>query len=210
MNRGKVFTLNKSGFINYIYKNKGLFLLTIFYILGLVLGVLLIRKNNVTYNFSELLFNEYILNRTNTTFISVFLSSFFTMFILVFIVFLSGTSFVGVVLSPITVVAFGYLNGAFLSYIYIQNSIKGIAFNAVIIIPTAILFIIGLLLSARESLNFSSELVKLTFYKGYASSKVFELFKNYCVKYALLLFLSISSALFDGVFSVSFIKYFDF
>lgn len=210
MNRGKVLTLSKSGFINYIYKNKGLFLLSLFYLLGLIFGVLLIRKNNITYNFSELIFKEYILNRTNTTFISVFLSSFFTMFVFVFFVFLSGTSFVGVVLSPILILAFGYLNGAFLSYVYIQNSIKGIAFNAVIIIPTAILFIIGLLLSAKESLGFSTELIKLTFYKGYASSKIFELFKNYCVKYALLLFLSIAAALFDGIFSVSFIKYFNF
>ena len=188
MNRGKVLALNKSGFLSYFYKNKALFLISVFYVVGLVLGVLLIHKNNVTYNFSQFLFKEYILNRTNTKFLSVFFSSFFTMFLFVFIVFLSGTSFVGVVLSPIVIIAFGYLNGAFLSYIYIQNSIKGIAFNAVIVIPTAILFIIGLLLSARESLGFSSELIKLTFYKGYASSKIFELFKNYCIKYALLLF----------------------
>lgn len=210
MNKGKVLILNKSGFLNYIRINRSLFVLAVFYILGVSFGVFLITKNNTTYNFSELLFNEYLSNRINQTFGIVFLNSLFSMLIVVFFTFLSGTSFVGVVLSPLLMSAFGYLNGAFSGYIYIENSMKGIAFNAVIIIPSTILFILGVLLCAKESLNFSCELVKLTFYKGYSSPKIFELFKGYCLKYLLLLILVLISSLIDGIFSVNFIKYFDF
>lgn len=210
MQRGKVLTLNKSGFFNFIYQNKSLLLLSLFYLIGLILGVFLITKNDTTYEISEMLFNKYILARTDTTFGTVFLNSFLSVLIFVFVVFLSGTSFVGIVLSPLSISLIGYINGAFLSYIYIQNSIKGIAFNAVIILPSAILFLIGIILSAKQSLIFSCELVKLTFYKGYSSVNIFELFKSYCVKYALLLFLPIFSSIIDGIFSILFIKYFDF
>lgn len=210
MQKGKVLTLNKSGFFNYIYKNKALLLLSVFYVLGLLLGVFLISKNNTTYQLAEILFNQYITKRIDTTFSTVFLSSLFTMFVFVFIVFVSGTSFVGIVLSPLSISLIGYINGAFLSYIYIENSIKGIAFNAVIILPTVILFLIGIILSAKQSLSFSCELVKLTFYKGYSSVNIFELFKSYCAKYALLLLLPIIASLVDGIFSIAFIKYFDF
>lgn len=210
MQKGKVLMLNKSGFFNYIYKNKALLLLSIFYILGLLFGVFLITKNNTTYELAKILFNQYISTRTNSTFTTIFLSSISSMFIFVFIVFVSGTSFVGIVLSPLSISLLGYINGAFLSYIYIQNSIKGIAFNAVIILPTVILFLIGIILSAKESLTFSCELVKLTFYKGYSSVNIFEIFKNHCAKFALLLLLPIFASVIDGIFSIAFIKYFDF
>lgn len=210
MKRGKVLALNKSGFFNYLYKNKILFLLVLFYAVGLILGVFLISKNNITYSLSEILFNQYIQRRTDTTFGSVFINSFLSMLISVFVLFLSGTSFVGIILSPVCISLIGYINGAFLSYIYTQNSIKGIAFNAVIILPTAILFLLAIILSAKQSLSFSLELVKLTFYKEYSSANIFELFKGYCVKYFLLLILPLLSSVVDGVFSVSFIKFFDF
>ena len=67
MSRGKVLTLSKSGFINYIYKNKGLFLLSLFYLLGLVLGVLLIHKNNVTYNLQNFNLEKPVFSRVSET-----------------------------------------------------------------------------------------------------------------------------------------------
>lgn len=210
MRRSTVLSLKKFNILSYLAKNRSLLVLTLFFIIGIIIGVVFLEKSDNTYNISHLLFNSYISSRLKNTFIYVFLKSFLSFLIACFIIFLTGTSFIGVVLSPAVVFVYGYLSGAFLGYIYLEYSIKGIAFNAVVIIPTVILFLIGFILSARESLNFSCELVKLTFNKSYATGNIFDYFKSYCGRYLFLLLLPLISAIVDGVFSVSVLKFFDF
>lgn len=210
MRKGRVLSLNKSQFTNYLYKNRIILLLALFFIFGIFLGVALLEKSNVTYSVSELFFEKYLINHFGASFIKIFFNYFLSAVVLIFVIFISGTSFIGVVLSPFIMLLIGYFFGGFLGFVYHLHSIKGIAFNAVMIIPPAIFLIIGFLLSAKQSLNFSNELLKLTFRSSYSSGSVFELFKDYCIKYLLFLIFPIVSAVVDGLFSRTVLKFFDF
>ncbi|MBE6732603.1 MAG: hypothetical protein E7561_01230 [Ruminococcaceae bacterium] len=210
MKRSRVLSLNKSGFTNYLYKNRILLLLALFFALGIIFGVTLLQKSDVTSSISKVLFERYLSNRANPLFIHIFFKYLLSSVVLLFLIYISGTSFIGVVLSPFMMLGIGYFLGGFLGYVYHLHSIKGIAFNAIMIIPASIFLIIAFLLSAKDALNFSYELLKLTFNSGYCSGNIFELFKGYCRRYLLFLILPIVSAIIDALFSITVLKFFDF
>ena len=210
MKRSRVLCLNKSGFTNYLYKNRVILLLALFFILGIIFGVISLRKSETTYNLSKILFERYLSCRESPSFINVFIKYLLSAIVVLFIIYISGTSFIGIILSPFIMLCIGYTFGAFLGYIYQLYSIKGIAFNAIMIIPASIFLLIAFLLTAKDALNFSYELLKLTFNSGYSASNIFECFKSYCKKYLLFLILPIISAVIDALFSITVLKFFDF
>jgi len=210
MKRSTILVLNRFSFINYLRKNRIILILSTFFLLGILLGVLLFNKSEISQELSKSFYDEFLTLRINKKFFYILFNSFLSSFLLIFSLFIIGTSMVGLVLSPFFVCVSGYLYGAFLSFLYSTHSLKGIAFNAIIIIPSAIFILLCLLLSARESLNFSCELIKLTFKRNYASGNIFDFFKNYCGRYIVLLVLLLISSVIDAAFSVLFLDYFKF
>lgn len=210
MKRSKIIVLNKAGFINFFKRNQILILILSIFIIGLILGVILIDKSKTTLSLSEYLFSNYIKTHCNQKFILIFLKSFISFFSYIFLIYLSGTSLIGVIISPFLVGACGYLSGAFISNLYNNYSLKGIAFNATNIIPSLVFFLLALILCARESLNFSYELSKLTLTRKYAYANIFDYFKNYCGRYLVLSLLLILSSLIDATLSKVFLHYFNF
>ena len=81
---------------------------------------------------------------------------------------------------------------------------KGIAFNAVLIIPSAFVFVIALLLASRESMRFSILIAKISL-PGSASVNLSFDFKNYCGRYLFIVLIALASALTDAVLSCSFL-----
>ncbi len=210
MRKGTVLNLNKLTFLNSARKNKSLIFLSSVFLLGITLGVIFLSKSDTTLMFSKFTFENFLSVRLDKPFWQILLKSLFYSLVYVFLMFVCGTSFVGIVLTPVLTLIKGYLYGGFLAYIYATYLLKGIAFNAVIFLPSALIFTIAFLFCAKLSLNFSYELLGLTFRENYNSPKIYTLFKNYCSKYLLNLIFVLISALVDALSSIVFFKFFDF
>lgn len=210
MRKGTVLNLNRLTFLNSARKNKSLIFLSFIFLLGIILGIIFLSKSDTTLMFSKFTFENFLFVRLDKPFWKILLKSLFYSLVHIFLMFVCGTSFVGIVLTPVLTLIKGYLYGGFLAYIYVTYLLKGIAFNAVIFLPSAIIFTITFLFCAKLSLGFSYELLGLTFKENYNSPKIYTLFKNYCSKYLLNLIFVLISSLIDSLFSIVFLHYFDF
>ena len=151
---------------------------------------------------------SYLSVRLGKSVFSILISSFLFAASVLVGMFLCGSSMLGVVLSPLAVFFGGFFCGSFCSYLYSQFSLKGIAFNAVIIIPSFIILIVCIIFSACDSVKFSLVLAKLTLPSTYPVNLYLD-FKRYCGRYLIFVALCLISGLVDSVLSHSFLKLFD-
>ena len=207
MRRSTVVNLNRVKFAQFLGKNHLIILLTFMFIAGVAVGSITIGKSQNVLKLSEYFLNTYVSQRTGVSFFSVLFSSFFTSLLTVLFVFVSGASMLGVITVPIWVMLRGFLYGAVSSFLYSEYSVKGIAFNAVMVIPAAVVFVISFLLAAKESVKFSVIMAKLTLPRSKPVNLYID-FRNYCGRYAFFCVAILISALIDAVLSCSFIKFF--
>ena len=113
----------------------------------------------------------------------------------------------GVITAPLLLGFKGYFYGAVAALLYNTYALKGVAFNAVIILPSAIFLIIALLLSAEDSVKFSFVLAKLTM-SEYSSHNMPEAFKKYSVRYLAFTILLVVSAAVDALITHNFLRKF--
>lgn len=205
MKKGTVLNLRGCNkVLEFIRLNNLILCLTLFFIVGLSLGIFTLKK----YTFFENWAGDYILNfitaRTGVKFLKIVFSSFLSSMFFMIISFISGTSIIGVILVPLCVAFRGYLYGVVSALLYSEYSLKGIAFHAVILLPSAIIFTIAFILSARESVRFSLVLAKLTLPVTVPANLAYD-FKNYCGRNLLLCLLVLVSAVVDAVISTNFL-----
>lgn len=204
MKKGTVLSLKNLKFTDFMAKNNILVILIFLFILGLAAGTFSGSKISVLSEYSDDYLKRFISERTNATFFSVTLNSFMGSALTLLLTFAAGTSMLGVILVPTIFLLRGVLYGSVSALLYSEYSVKGIAFNAVLIIPAAILFIISLILSSRESIKFSLIIAKMTL-PGSPSPNLSADFKNYCGRYLFICLLVLASALVDAVLSCSFL-----
>lgn len=210
MRKGTVLSLNKFGIFNSVRKSKTIIFLTVIFIIGIILGIILISKSNTTAMLSKFLFERYLYFHIDKSFLHIFLNSLFLFTGVIFIVFVCGTSFIGIILTPAYTLLLGYLYGGFLGYIYSEYILKGIAFNSVIIVPVAIFLLLSVIFSSKISFNFSFELLKLTFNEQYPSVQIYNFFKSSCNKYLIYLILVLIASLLDALLSIFLLHFFKF
>ena len=204
MKKGTVLSLKNLKFTDFMAKNNILVILIFLFILGLAAGTFSGSKISVLSEYSDDYLKRFISERTNATFFSVTLNSFMGSALTLLLTFAAGTSMLGVILVPTIFLLRGVLYGSVSALLYSEYSVKGIAFNAVLIIPAAIVFIISLILSSRESIKFSLIIAKMTL-PGSPSPNLSADFKNYCGRYLFICLLVLASALVDAVLSCSFL-----
>lgn len=204
MKKGTVLSLKNLKFTDFMAKNNILVILILLFILGLAAGTFSGSKISVLSEYSDDYLKRFISERTNATFFSVTLNSFMGSALTLLLTFAAGTSMLGVILVPTIFLLRGVLYGSVSALLYSEYSVKGIAFNAVLIIPAAIVFIISLILSSRESIKFSLIIAKMTL-PGSPSPNLSADFKNYCGRYLFICLLVLASALVDAVLSCSFL-----
>ena len=146
---------------------------------------------------------RFVAERSDASFLSVTLNSFAGSALVLLAVFAAGTSVLGVVLVPIAAAVRCVLYGSVSTLLYSQYSVKGIAFNAVLIIPAEIVFAVSLLLAARESVGFSLGMARLTLPSAPPVNLSAD-FRSYCSKYILICLLTLLSAIIDAVMSCTF------
>ena len=164
MKKGRVLKLWHFGeMFEFFKKNNLLMILTLFFIGGFCFGIYFCSKETGLFDFSKRYIADYISNRTGYSFISVLFRSFFSSMLFIAVCFISGSSMLGIILVPFICSAKGLLLGTIAANLYIGNSLNGIAFYAVLILPSAVISVIAIILASKESIWFSLLLARLTF-----------------------------------------------
>ena len=208
MRKSTVVNLSKIN-IFHLKINRIMLLLTVLFGVGVLLGAVTFFDFKTVSGIGKSFFDFYIKHHINISFGKTFFYSFIYFIFALIIFFISGASLMGIALVPFLMFSSGFLFGCFSSYLYGNYSVKGIAFNAVIVIPSFLIFVITLVFSAREALSFSYLLSKLTMPKSRPCNLYID-FKNYCGRFLILSLVIIFSVLIDSSISHFFIKFFEF
>lgn len=204
MRKGKVLSLKNFKLTEFVTKNNILAVLVVLIVAGVSVGIFTESRIQVLSNYSTTYVERFIALRSGESFFSVALSSFMSSALVLLVLFAAGTSMLGVILVPFIAALIGLFYGGISALLYSEYSVKGIAFNAVLIVPSAFVFLIALLLAGRESMRFSLLMAKITLPGSPSVNLAFD-FKNYCGRYLFIAFILLASALTDAVLSCSFL-----
>ncbi len=200
MKKSRVLNLRNFKFLELVNKNRVLLLISISFLIGIITATILYSKNSVVVEYANNQLNRYLGVRSNSNLIGIAFKSFLASMLYLIAVYIFGTSMLGTILVPITVFLRGFSGGALSALLYNQYSLKGIALNAVLIIPPTIIFVIAFIYGANKAFNFSLTVASLTLPHS-SPSTLFLPFKKYCTDFLILLFAVLVSALFDAVLS---------
>ena len=204
MQKGKVLSLKNFKLADFVARNNILTILVVLIAGGIAVGIFTQSKIQLLSEYSADYLERFIALRSGESFVSVALSSFMGSALVLLLLFAAGTSMLGVVLVPLLTAVRGMFFGGVSALLYSQYAVKGIAFNAVLIIPSAFVFVIALLLAARESMRFSVLIAKISLPGSPSVNLAFD-FKNYCGRYLFIALIALASALTDAVLSCSFL-----
>lgn len=209
MRKGIIVNLKRVRIYDFLKLNHIFLIMCVIFIAGIAIGAVLYPDKKNISNLSETLFNSYITYHSNTSFIKKLFYSFFRCLTVLVCQYLSGTSMLGVAVVPFLIFCQGICFGNISAYLYCTYSLSGIAFNAVILVPATIIFVICSFFAAREAIKFSLTIARLTLPKSKPCNLYFE-FKDYSLKFLLFSAVSLMSALLDTMLSSFFLKFFSF
>ena len=207
MQRGKVLNLSRLRFTEVLFKNKLLIISLAVFLAGIIFGIISVGKYKNLTDFSAGFITDFMNLRNTEKFSKILLSSFFNSVTVLIVFAVFGTSMFGVVTVPFLLSVIGVIFGNITAYLYSEFALKGIAFNAVIFLPSVIVFLIVLLLASKEAVNFSLKISSLTFSKSGLYNLTLE-FKKFLISFLLFISAALVSSIIDAVISCSFIKYF--
>ena len=207
MQRGKVLNLSRLRFTEVLFKNKLLIISIAVFLAGIIFGIISVGKYKNLTDFSAGFITDFMDLRNTEKFSKILLSSFFRSIAVLIVFAVFGTSMFGVVTVPFLLSVIGVIFGNITAYLYSEFALKGIAFNAVIFLPSVIVFLIVLLLASKEAVNFSLKISSLTFSKSGLYNLTLE-FKKFLISFLLFISAALVSSIIDAVISCSFIKYF--
>lgn len=209
MQRGRVLNFSKYRLLEFLKANIHLLICFLFLSLGAIIGLIIFDDFKIVTSFLEQFFKDYITARETGRFLKITLLSFFESLLVFMLLFMSGTSLFGVVTVPLTILGCGAFYGSAVAYLYFEFALKGVAFNAVIFLPSSIVLLLFLVFAARLSFCYSIELARLTMPNS-MHGDLFLQFKDYSIKFLLLSLSSISAALIDGLTATSMLRFFEF
>ncbi len=208
MQKSRVLDLKNIKILNLIFSNRTSIVLGVLFFLGLIISSIIFGDNKTLFEFIKRYFEDFFEIR-KTGFISIFFDSFKDLFLYLLLIYMSGTSALGVAVSPLLIFWCGFKYGSLISYIYSQYSIKGIAFNSVIIIPSAIICVIVFIFAARFSIEFSLDIARLTLPRATPNTLNYS-FKLYATKYLILIIFLMLASVVDAALSSVLIDTFNF
>lgn len=209
MKPGGVVSLKRINSFNFFGKNRLIILMCCAFVVGVIVGTIPFFRETGTTEISHKLFEFYINQRQGLTYFNVFFSALIESFIVAIAFFTLGASVTGVVVSPLMCCCIGIYFGCISSYAYSAFALKGVAFNAIILIPSALGFCICSFFAAKDSFCFSAVILKLLLPKSRPSNLSSE-FRSYCGKYIIIVGFYIVVSLIDAAVSTLFLKFFEF
>lgn len=209
MKRSGIVNLRNFRFLEQLAKNRLLIILCLLFFAGVIAGSVSRGENSNLASFAENGIRQLTSDRSEKSLGVIFLDSFADSMLYMLAVFAAGTSMLGIVIAPLTVAWRGFYYGLLTSYLYGEFALRGIAFNAIVLIPPALFSLIGIVLGAKESVSFSLVIAKLTLPRS-APKSLFSDFRIYCTKFSLFIIAILLSALTDICVSHFFIGFFNF
>lgn len=209
MRKGIIVNLKRFKVLDYVTLNKIFIILCAVFISGIAIGSIFLQKNSWLSQTTKTLFESYISVHNENPFFKKLLVCFSRYLIVLVLYFLSGSSMLGVAVTPFITAWQGILFGAVSSYLYQTYGLSGIAFNAIILIPPAVIFTICCFFAARYAIDFSLTVAKLTLPRSKPTS-LYISFKNYCGKYLIFIAVSLICAVIDIILNLFFLKFFNF
>ena len=208
MRKGVIVNLKRFKLFDYVTLNKIFILLCVLFIAGIATGSAIYPKNATLADFSKNLFGSYTALHSKPWIQSLAISFVKYLIVLLFY-FLSGTSMLGVAVVPFLTFWQGIMFGNISSYLYATYALKGIAFNAIILVPPSIIFTICSFFAARESIDFSLLMAKLTLPKS-KPANIYTDFRKYCGKFIIFVGISLLASVTDLVLNLLFLHFFEF
>lgn len=209
MKKGIILNLKRIKLLDFITINHIFLLMCLIYIAGIAIGSVIYPENKTVSVLTIDYFNNFISYHNGDSFLSEVLFSIFTYLTVLLCFFLSGASMLGVVIVPFLICWQGIACGNLSSYLYSEYALKGIAFNAIILIPSCLIFSACCFFAARESINFSLLLARLSFPKTKPANLYID-FKKYCGKYLVFIIISVLCTVIDILLSTFFLQFFKF
>ena len=209
MRPGGVVSLKKINSIGFLSKNRLFVLMCFSFVVGVVIGSISLSGGARSAGISRKLFELYIGDRQGAGFLGIFFSALLKYFTVSLSFFAFGASVIGVVFSPLMCCGLGIYFGCLSAYIYSTFSLKGVAFNAIVLIPAAFAFCVCAFFAAKEAFCFSAVILKLLLPKSRPSNLSVN-FKSYCGRYLIILAFLIAVSLIDAAVSTAFLKFFEF
>lgn len=207
-NKSSKLNQNKTSILEAINQNNSLIFIAFCFLLGVLAGVLIFKTKNTTDGYYSKEFIK-LYKELSDGFVSAILHSFLYQLPYAAAIFLSGTCMVGAVLVPSVTAVRGAAYGMIMAYVYFKYSLMGIVFNLLILIPSAVMAAIAMILSSREALGFSLSLARLAFPDA-KKPCIEQDFKLYCMRQLFVMLFFLTSALIQGLMSVSFVSFFEF
>lgn len=209
MRRSTVLSFNRIHGLDFFVKNRLFIFICVLFATGVAVGVFSRTGSQGIADFSEKLISDFIKARAGVSFFRAFISSVSSALLILIMAFVFGGSLLGFVLVPMLVLFCGFCYGIMSALVCSQFGIKGIAFIAVILIPSCLIFFVCFLFMSRFAVLFSWQIASLTLPKTqpvclYAS------FKVYCARLAVSSVFCIVSALVDAMLSRALLRFFDF
>ncbi len=207
MKHSTVLYLNRFKTISTIKENSSVIAFTFLFIISLFAGCLFFSAGK-TDLLSEVLLKTCVTQKISQPFFTVFLLTLVTEIVFLMLIYLFGTSLIGIAFIPVVIITKGFLLGILLGNLYLNFKFQAIAYNLIIIIPASCVSVLALITGACNSLNLSYCLGKLLISEGQSENK--PQLKKVALQFFGLLAIIVFSALIQSLMFVAFVNFFEF
>lgn len=184
---------------------KQLFFLLVF-ILGLCIGAVAVRRGmGDTLEKLMSIYENYIDIKKNETLLTSFCNSFFKSTAILILIYSAGLSALGAPIIFFIPLVNGIGLGTVSAYMYSIFSLKGIGYCSLLLYPPKVITTVSMLTACSYSLVMSTKILKTLTNTDEEIN-----YRQYNMKYLVLLSISVLSALIDVLLNSLFIKYFNF
>ncbi len=182
--------------------------LLLFFLAGLVLSALVIRKNSSPLSDRLLsLCQNYTLVKAEQSAVVNFCNAFFRQIILLLLTFCIGLCAVGMPFIYLVLFAYGTGIGLVSAFLYKTYMLKGIGYCALILYPGVILTTLSLIFSGSVGVEMSRILMNGLLLK---EPKQEEAFRPYCLRFLIASGIAVCAALAEAALYALFSGYFHF
>lgn len=182
---------------------------SLIFLVGILIGSVLVGRVRGYFDFSCGIFEDIYNLRSSASFYPIIKDSLLKIFLPYIALFLFGTSIVGFVFIPVIVATLGLRFGLLTGYLYITHNLNGIMFTGLILLPSATVFLFGVVLLSIEAFHFSKTLSTICI-KSNKPINIYSEFKVYSIKSVATLVAALVSVILDVGMASLFINYFNF
>ncbi len=198
-----------TGFVFEVKKHMLMSLLFVIILSGLLLGNILIKGNQDTYNSVKTIFENYISSLSGQTLLHIFIIQLAVNLSGVFLNLVFGLCAIGFSVPCISLFIKGLSIGALSSFMYSEFALKGFGYCMLVFFPVQIFMCLILLRTGKDSFEMSFSLLKTLTDRKQKTGEITDI-RLYLFRYVFLILLTCVISFVSAVLSVYVVKLFNF